>query len=111
MGYEYCGKKGSRGFHSGKILNRVPWSVNNEDASILLLDRDGSHGLDLSFSTHIFLLDHIKDPALESQIVSRAHRMGATGPVEVCRMVVTADGRDIEADAEDLFKENSFVQD
>ena len=39
--------------------------------------------MDLSFATHIFLLERIKDPALHNQIVSRAHRMGATGPVEV----------------------------
>jgi SNF2 family DNA or RNA helicase len=49
----------------------------------MLLKEDGSTGLDLSFATHIFLLERIKDPALRNQIVSRAHRMGATGPVEV----------------------------
>ena len=43
----------------------------------------GSTGLDLSFATHIFLLERIADPALRNQIVSRANRMGATGPVHV----------------------------
>lgn len=40
---------------------------------------DGSHGLDLSFVTRIFLLERIKDKALQEQIISRANRMGATG--------------------------------
>ena len=65
------------------ILRSVPWVVEDEDASILLLQEDGSTGLDLSFATHIFLLDQLRDPALENQIISRAHRMGATGPVNV----------------------------
>ena len=43
----------------------------------------GSTGLDLSFATDIFLLERIPDPSLRNQIVSRAHRMGATGPVHV----------------------------
>jgi hypothetical protein len=51
----------------------------------------GSTGLDLSFATHIFLLERIKDPALHNQIISRAHRMGATGPVEVTLIQVRSD--------------------
>ena len=44
----------------------------------------GSTGLDLSFETHIFLLERIEnDRALHNQIVSRAHRIGATRLVEV----------------------------
>ena len=48
-----------------------------------MLCEDGSHGLDLSFVTHLFILTPIQDAALERQVVSRAHRMGATGPVLV----------------------------
>ena len=44
---------------------------------------DGSHGLDLSFVTHLFLINEVSDPAKRQQVVSRAHRMGATGPVVV----------------------------
>ena len=43
----------------------------------LMLCEDGSHGLDLSFVTHLYLVHRIRDPALLSQVVSRAHRMGA----------------------------------
>lgn len=36
-----------------------------------------------SFVTHIFFLDAIYDKSVESQVVARAYRMGATGPVHV----------------------------
>ena len=73
--WQHCGKRGMRGWHNAKVLAQSLWQVNEDDASILLLTEDGSTGLDLSFCTHIFLLDRIKDPALESQIISRANRM------------------------------------
>ena len=41
-----------------------------------MLCEDGSHGLDLSFVTHLFILNPILDAALERQVVSRAHHMG-----------------------------------
>ena len=90
--WQKCGgvHKGG-GWHIGKILDKVPWITNNDDASILLLHKDGSVGLDLSFVTHIFLLDKINDPALENQIISRAHRAGATGPVRVILLQVNSE--------------------
>ena len=48
------------------VLSRVPWEIREEDANILLLPPDGSTGLDLSFATHLFLLEKIKDPAMVS---------------------------------------------
>ena len=48
----------------------------------------GSHGLDLSMVTHIFLLSKIWDASLEAQVVSRAHRMGATGAVVVEQLIM-----------------------
>jgi hypothetical protein len=80
----------------------------------MLLSKVGSVGLDLSFVTHIFFLgkyntqrwilycnrargltirfhcsiaDSIFDKSLESQVVARAYRMGATGPVYVEELV------------------------
>jgi hypothetical protein len=47
-----------------RILCRSKWTVQEEDASVLLLPPDGSTGLDLSFATHLFLLEKIRDPAL-----------------------------------------------
>jgi hypothetical protein len=55
----------------------------NEDCFMLALDAGLSHGLDLSFVTHIFLLEPVEDAALLEQITSRAHRLGAAGPVTV----------------------------
>mmetsp|Transcript_7966 Transcript_7966/g.20897 ORF Transcript_7966/g.20897 Transcript_7966/m.20897 type:complete len:478 (+) Transcript_7966:269-1702(+) len=65
------------------ILRRVPWSQKAQDTYALLLCEDGSHGLDLSFVTHLFLVNAIDDPAKRQQVVSRAHRMGATVSVRV----------------------------
>jgi len=59
----------------------------NEECFVMLLSKDGSHGLDLSFVTHIFFLDEIWDRSLEQQVVSRAYRMGAKGSVTVQKLV------------------------
>ena len=53
----------------------------------MLLGKDGSHGLDLSFVTHIYFLEEIGDKSLEDQVIARAYRMGATGGVEVEQLV------------------------
>jgi Helicase conserved C-terminal domain len=53
------------------------------DFNTLLMDDTGALGLDLSFVEHVFLMEPLADQALEQQIVSRAHRMGATRPVHV----------------------------
>ena len=55
---------------------------------IMSLYNYGSHGLDLSFLTHIFLLEPIHDSALMDQIVSRAFRCGARDSVRVITIVV-----------------------
>lgn len=57
--------------------------IHDPDCFIMLLGKDGSEGLDLSFVTHLFFLEAIWDKSLESQAVARAWRMGATGPVKV----------------------------
>ena len=53
---------------------------------ILCLTRQASHGLDLSFLTHVVLLEPIRDSALLEQVVSRAHRVGATLSVRVATL-------------------------
>ena len=53
----------------------------------MLLGRDGSEGLDLSFVTHIFFLEEVMDQELKDQTVARAWRMGATGRVVVETLV------------------------
>merc|ERR1719223_524979 len=55
----------------------------------MLLGLEGSHGLDLSFVTHIFFLDEILDKSIESQVVARAYRMGASHSVKVEQLVAS----------------------
>lgn len=61
---------------------------NDPSVSVLLLTEIGSHGLDLSFVTHVFLMEEIWDKSLEQQVVSRAHRMGASQSVVVEQLVM-----------------------
>lgn len=49
----------------------------------LLMDGSAALGLDLSFVTHVFLMEPIWDRSMEEQVISRAHRMGATRPIHV----------------------------
>lgn len=56
---------------------------SDPSTNVLLLSNLGSHGLDLSFVTHIFLLEEIWDKSVEQQVISRAHRMGAHHSVVV----------------------------
>jgi hypothetical protein len=53
----------------------------------MLLGKDGSEGLDLSFVTNIIFLEQVWDKSLEQQVVARAWRMGAKGSVEVETLV------------------------
>jgi SNF2 family DNA or RNA helicase len=62
--------------------------ASDTDCVALLLGKAGSHGLDLSFVTHIVLLDQVLDAGLEEQIISRAHRMGARGSVQVVQLLM-----------------------
>lgn len=63
--------------------------VHKQDCFILLLTKDGSEGLDLSFVTNIVFLEQIYDKSLQNQAVARAWRMGATGPVEVETLIAS----------------------
>ncbi len=90
-GWRKCGGSGFvNSWHGQKVLQRVPWQVRHEDTKVLLLQQEGSTGLDLSFATHIFLLERVHNPGLRNQIISRAHRVGATGPVQVELLQVVA---------------------
>ena len=71
------------GWYTGPSLEHVDTLKQKEDTFILLLDASISHGLDLSFVTHIFLLEPIDDAALLEQVTSRAHRLGCTAPVTI----------------------------
>ena len=55
---------------------------------ILLMDESGSVGLDLSFASHVFLMEPLADASLQAQVESRAHRMGAVQPIHVETLIM-----------------------
>jgi len=61
--------------------------IKDEKCMCMLLGKDGSEGLDLSFVTHIVFLEQVWDKSLENQVVARAWRMGAKGSVDVETLV------------------------
>jgi hypothetical protein len=82
--WQQCGKFHNHArWYDGPRLSNAPIRKIDEDVFLLSLDAGLSHGLDLSFVTHMFLLEPIEDAALLEQVTSRAHRLGAKGPVRV----------------------------
>eukprot|EP00899_Mesostigma_viride_P015234 jgi/Mesvir1/23711/Mv18658-RA.2 len=82
----------ARGIRHANIFNpmnmerkREQLALFQSDGScgVLLMDESGSLGLDLSFVTHVFLMEPIWDRSVEEQVVSRAYRMGALRPILV----------------------------
>ncbi|KAI9906649.1 hypothetical protein PsorP6_004638 [Peronosclerospora sorghi] len=71
------------GLNPEKRMEQLMRFREDPNVNVLLLTEVGSHGLDLSFVTHIFLMDEIWDKSLEQQVISRAHRMGASQAVVV----------------------------
>jgi SNF2 family DNA or RNA helicase len=63
---------------------------NDPNCPVLLMSYGaGSVGLNLQFASYVFLFDRWWNPAVEDQAINRAHRIGATGPVTVTRMVAS----------------------
>lgn len=57
-------------------------------AHVLLISYGaGGVGLNLQFTSYVFLFDRWWNPAVEDQAINRAHRIGATGPVTVSRFL------------------------
>lgn len=56
--------------------------------TVMLMDESGALGLDLSFVSHVFLMEPLSNKSLEDQVISRAHRMGATQDVYVETLVM-----------------------
>jgi SNF2 family DNA or RNA helicase len=58
-------------------------------AQVLLMTYGaGGVGLNLQFAHYVFLFDRWWNPAVEDQAINRAHRIGASGPVTVSRLLV-----------------------
>ena len=104
--WQPCGRfHGRSRWYDGPTLDDVDMRTEKEDVFILCLDASLSHGLDLSFVTHIFLLEPIDDAALLEQVTSRAHRLGCTGPVTVETVNVW---REINAETKEVAQRLSF---
>ncbi|KAK1948543.1 putative SWI/SNF-related [Phytophthora citrophthora] len=78
---------------------------------VLLLSNLASHGLDLSFVTHIFLLEEIWDKSVEQQVISRAHRMGARHSVVVEQLWIKGTVEcQLTSVSENLFKRERCIE-
>ncbi|MEM9801428.1 MAG: DEAD/DEAH box helicase [Planctomycetota bacterium] len=71
-----------------KRKERVERFQGDPDCPVFLISlKAGGHGLNLTASDYVFLLDPWWNPAVESQAVDRAHRMGQQRPVFAYRMI------------------------
>lgn len=59
--WQPCHRFHGRRWYKGPTLDQAPIITENQDCFILCLDAALSHGLDLSFVTHMFLLETIDD--------------------------------------------------
>ncbi|KAL1564338.1 F-box protein [Salvia divinorum] len=69
--------------HSGNKMKSLATFQHDKKCMALLMDGSAALGLDLSFVTHVYLMEPIWDRSMEEQVISRAHRMGATRPIHV----------------------------
>ncbi|CAJ2638828.1 unnamed protein product [Trifolium pratense] len=69
--------------HSSNKKKSLAMFQHDSSCMALLMDGSAALGLDLSFVTHVFLMEPIWDRSMEEQVISRAHRMGASRPIHV----------------------------
>lgn len=69
--------------HSSNKMKSLATFQHDADCMALLMDGSAALGLDLSFVTHVYLMEPIWDRSMEEQVISRAHRMGAVRPIHV----------------------------
>jgi SNF2 family DNA or RNA helicase len=68
--------------------NRVESFQNDPDIGLFLISlKAGGLGLNLTAAEYVFLLDPWWNPAVESQAIDRAHRIGQTRPVFAYRLI------------------------
>ncbi|XP_010554480.1 PREDICTED: F-box protein At3g54460 [Tarenaya hassleriana] len=69
--------------HSANKMKSLATFQQDHECMALVMDGTTALGLDLSFVTQVFLMEPIWDKSMEEQVISRAHRMGATRPIHV----------------------------
>lgn len=62
-------------------------TVNNH-AGVLLMDEVGAVGLDLSFASHVVLMEPVLETDLQQQVVARAWRLGSQQPVHMVTYIM-----------------------
>ncbi|MEZ6068983.1 MAG: SNF2-related protein [Pirellulales bacterium] len=80
--YEYLdGRTRQRG-------DRVARFQNDPECRLFLISlKAGGHGLNLTAADYVFILDPWWNPAVESQAIDRAHRIGQSRPVFAYRLI------------------------
>lgn len=82
MTYEYLDGR------TRKRQDRVDRFQNDADCKLFLISlKAGGLGLNLTAADYVFLLDPWWNPAVESQAIDRAHRIGQTRPVFAYRLI------------------------
>lgn len=73
------------------------FTTGSADVFLISLKAGGS-GINLVRADHVFICDPWWNPAAESQATDRAHRIGQTRPVNVCRLVAadTIEGKVVD---------------
>lgn len=85
-----------------KRADKVERFQTDEDCPVFLISlKAGGHGLNLTASDYVFLLDPWWNPAIEAQAIDRAHRMGQERPVFAYRLIAkdTVEERVLELQA------------
>eukprot|EP00871_Galdieria_phlegrea_P005838 jgi/Galph1/741/GphlegSOOS_G5550.1 len=107
QGYRYCRVLGALSYQSK--MNALYEFRENPLVQILLLDSTGSLGHDLSFVTHIYLMEPVWDQSLASQVISRAHRMGAKEAIHVEILAMQGTVEEMMTCSFDTEKESDFL--
>lgn len=84
---------------------------HNQSVRVLLLGKLGSVGLDLSYVTHIFLMEPVLDYTIEDQLISRAYRLGCRQSVMVTLLVMKHTIEEVIYDLVRNMNENSYLFD
>ena len=84
-GIGFAGLFAATGHHlTRELRDRELMRFEEDDTCrVLLIDGTSAVGLDLSFCSTVFIMEPVWDASLELQIISRAHRMGQRGVVDV----------------------------
>nr|GMC82284.1 F-box protein At3g54460 isoform X1 [Ipomoea batatas] len=69
--------------HSANKIKSLATFQHDANCLALLMDGSAALGLDLSFVSRVYVMEPIWDKSMEEQVISRAHRMGATRPIFV----------------------------